>query len=65
MLHSIARMLTPLLRLLWPPPPEHRHPPCACAVAVRDVPALVRDVPALVLVRDVPEPDPVPLRVPE
>ncbi|WP_432088862.1 hypothetical protein [Streptomyces sp. bgisy095] len=67
MLHSVARMLTPLLRLLWPPPPEHRHPPCACAVAVavRDVPAFVRDVPALVLVRDVPEPDPVPLRVPE
>ncbi|MFC8585791.1 hypothetical protein ACFUGD_14755 [Streptomyces sp. NPDC057217] len=65
MLHSAARMLTPLLRLLWPPSPEHRHPPCGCAVAVRDVPAPVRDVPALVLVRDVPEPDPVPLRAPD
>ncbi|MFD9562305.1 hypothetical protein [Streptomyces sp. NPDC059994] len=28
MLHCIARLLDPLLRLLWPPPPAHHHPPC-------------------------------------
>ncbi|UYQ62227.1 hypothetical protein [Streptomyces peucetius] len=29
MLHRIAQLLEPLLRLLWPPPPGRHRPPCA------------------------------------
>ncbi|KAF0650269.1 MULTISPECIES: hypothetical protein [Streptomyces] len=38
MLHCIARMLDPLLRLLWPPPGRHRQP-CAHPLPVPPSPA--------------------------
>ncbi|MFJ4337407.1 hypothetical protein [Streptomyces sp. NPDC088915] len=33
-LHAIARMLDPLLRLLWPPPPGRHRPPRAHTLPV-------------------------------
>jgi hypothetical protein len=50
-LHCIARMLDPLLRLLWPPPPGRHRPPCARCPLVQHQPEL--------------EPDPVPPPAPE
>ncbi|MFC7931485.1 hypothetical protein [Streptomyces cinereoruber] len=38
MLHCIARMLDPLLRLLWPPPSGRHRPPYTPVVPVRDLP---------------------------
>ncbi|MFJ3861239.1 hypothetical protein ACIPRL_34040 [Streptomyces sp. NPDC090085] len=38
MLHTIARMLDPLLRLLWPPPPGRHRPPCVHILPVRPLP---------------------------
>ncbi|GAA3395410.1 hypothetical protein GCM10017752_44810 [Streptomyces roseoviridis] len=35
MLHCIARIIDPLLRLLWPPPPGRHRPPCARTLVVR------------------------------
>ncbi|MFJ3928690.1 hypothetical protein [Streptomyces sp. NPDC090029] len=35
MLHCIARILDPLLRLLWPPPPGRHRPSRADALPVR------------------------------
>jgi hypothetical protein len=37
-LHCIARVLDPLLRLLWPPPPGRHRPPCARCPLVQHPP---------------------------
>lgn len=37
-LHAIARMLDPLLRLLWSSPPGRHRPPCARTLPVRPLP---------------------------
>ncbi|MEW2632108.1 hypothetical protein AB0903_10710 [Streptomyces sp. NPDC048389] len=51
MLHCIARMLDPLLRLLWPPSPGRHRPPCAHCPLVPHPPE--------------PEPAPTPTPLPE